>query len=304
MSDRWLRLNYHHLLYFLMVVEEGGLVPAAERLGISHPTISEQVKKLEAQLGVKLFERRGRKLHLTVDGAVVHRHARELFGVGAALVEAVEARSSGRDVLGRVGVDSVLAKLLVRRMLAPMIDGVGEALHLRCVEDDREELVSQLVTRRLDVVLSDAPSQLESGAIHTRRLAHSELLFYAAPDLAERLEGPFPESLHGAPLLVPLAMTRLRRELERWLRERRLRPRIVAEVADSGLVKALGQEGRGVFAMPAAVQDEVERQYDVVAIGAADGVEARVFALTTEAGESNPAVRALLDAFELDPDDR
>jgi len=294
MSDKWMWLNYHHLLYFALVVEEGGLVPAAERLGVSHPTISEQLKKLETQLGLKLFDRRGRRLHLTEDGVAVHRHTRELFGIAAALMESVEARRSGRAVIGRVGIDSVLAKLLVRQLLAPMLDEVGEALQLRCIEDDREQLVGQLRARRLDVVLSDAPSLMQTGDVRARLLARSEIAFFAAPSLIEGLSGEFPACLEGAPMLLPLAMTRLRRELERWLGEVRVRPRVFGEIEDSGLLKALGQDGRGVFAMPLAVADEVERQYRVERIGTAHGVEARVFALTTEAGDSNPAVRALL----------
>lgn len=294
MTDRWLWLNYHHLLYFAMVVEEGGLVPAAQRLGISHPTVSEQVKKLERQLGVELFERRGRKLHLTEDGTVVHEHARELFGVGAALMDAVEARRSGRTVLGRVGVDSVLAKLLVRQLLAPMLDASGEALHLRCVEDDRDRLIQQLVERRLDVVLSDASSQVHSTAVRARLLARSGIAFFAEPRLAGGLDGDFPQCLDGAPVLLPLAMTRLRREIERWFREVGVSPRVVGEIEDSGLLKALGQDGRGVFAMPEAVRAEVTRQYEVECIGSVDEVEARVFALTVESGELNPAVRSLI----------
>lgn len=303
MTDKWMWLNYHHLLYFALVVEEGGLLPAAERLGVSHPTISEQLKKLEAQLGVRLFERRGRKLQLTEDGAVVHGHARELFGIGAALMEVVEARRSGRTVLARVGIDSVLAKLLVRQLLAPMLDASGEGLHLRCVEDEREQLISQLLARRLDVVLSDAPSHLQGNVVRTSLLTHSPIAFFASPELAAEmdLERGFPRALDGAPFLVPFAMTRQRRELERWLGEHRVRPRIVAEIADSGLLKAFGQDGRGVFAMPEAVRQEVERQYDVVCIGASASVEARVFALTTEASETNPAVRTLLDAHGADP---
>lgn len=298
MTDKWMWLNYHHLLYFALVVEEGGLLPAAERLGVSHPTISEQLKKLERQLGVRLFERRGRKLQLTDDGAAVHHHARELFGIGAALMEVVEARRSGRTVLARVGIDSVLAKLLVRQLLAPMLDSSGEALLLRCVEDEREQLIAQLLARRLDVVLSDAPSHLQGDVVRQRLCTHSRIAFFAAPELIDQLglaEG-FPGSLDGAPFLVPFAMTRQRRELERWLGEQRVRPRIVAEIADSGLLKAFGQDGRGVFAMPEAVRGEIERQYDVVCIGTAASVEARVFALTTEASEANPAVRALLAA--------
>ncbi len=287
-------LNYHHLLYFMLVVEEGGLVPAAERLGVSHSTISEQLKKLEARLGVSLFDRRGRKLHLTEDGSVVHKHAREMFGIGAELLEAVEARQEGRNVLARVGIDSVLAKLLVRDLLSPLIDAVGEALHLRCVEDDREALIGQLVSRRLDVVLSDAPTQLHSGMVQTSLLVRGGVAFFGAPKLAQGRLRSFPSSLDGAPFLMPLAMTRLRRELERWMGERRLRPRIVAEIEDSGLLKAFGQSGHGIFVMPAAVRDEVERQYEVRCLGIVEDVEARVFAMTTEATAENPAVRALL----------
>ena len=298
MTDKWMWLNYHHLLYFAMVVEEGGLVPAAQRLGVSHPTVSEQLKKLEGQLGVKLFERRGRRLALTDDGSVVHRHARELFGVGAALMEAVEARAKGRTVLARVGVDSVLAKLLVRQLLSPVLDTLGDALHLRCVEDDREALIEQLIARRLDVVLSDGPSQLYPTSVETRLLARSRISLFAAPDLARELRKDFPRNLNGAPLLLPLAMTRLRLELERWFEREQVEPRVVAEIEDSGLLKAFGQDGRGMFAMPEAVDDEVERQYQVQTVGTIDSVEARVFALTTESGESNRAIRCLLDAHE------
>ena len=295
MDDKWLHLNYHHLLYFALVVQEGGLVPAANRLGISHPTVSEQVKKLEAQLGLRLFERRGRRLQLTEAGRVVYRHARELFGVGAALVEAVEAWRGGRTVLGRIGIDSVLAKLVVRRVLAPVLDGLGDALHLRCVEEGRDELLQELQARHLEVVLSDASSGAAPEGLRTRQLDSSEIAFFAAPRLIDQLEGPFPGCLENAPFLLPLALTRLRRELERWLGERRIQPRIVGEIADSGLLKALGQDGRGVFAMPASVASEIEHQYDVRMLGLADGLEARVFAVTTAAAEDHPVVRQLFD---------
>jgi LysR family transcriptional activator of nhaA len=139
--------------------------------------------------------------------------------------------------------------------------------------------------------------------VRTRLCTHSHIAFFAAPALADALHlaSDFPRALDGAPFLVPFAMTRQRRELERWLGEQRVQPRIVAEIADSGLLKAFGQDGRGVFAMPTAVRAEVERQYGVVCIGTAPTVEARVFALTTAASEANPAVRALLDAHDVTP---
>ena len=58
-------LNYHHLLYFWTVVREGGVSKAAAKLRLSQPTISAQVKMLEASLGERLLERQGRTLALT-----------------------------------------------------------------------------------------------------------------------------------------------------------------------------------------------------------------------------------------------
>ena len=55
-------LNYHHLLYFWTVVREGRISRAAEKLRVSQPTISAQLKLLEEALGERLFHRQGRTL--------------------------------------------------------------------------------------------------------------------------------------------------------------------------------------------------------------------------------------------------
>ena len=83
-------LNYHHLLYFWMVAREGGLAPAGKALRLSQSSLSGQIKRLEEQLGLTLFERRGRKLELT-ETAVMENVAttaetlRDLKALGLAL---------------------------------------------------------------------------------------------------------------------------------------------------------------------------------------------------------------------------
>ncbi|MFL5415379.1 MAG: LysR family transcriptional regulator, partial [Myxococcales bacterium] len=64
-------LNYHHLLYFWTAVREGGIARAAEKLRLSHPTLSAQIRTLEESLGEKLFQRKGRSLEPTEMGRVV-----------------------------------------------------------------------------------------------------------------------------------------------------------------------------------------------------------------------------------------
>ena len=72
-------LNLHHLLYFRAVAREGGVVKAAERLNVSPPTVSAQVKQLEEQVGDKLFSRTGRRLVLTDLGRTVLHYADGIF---------------------------------------------------------------------------------------------------------------------------------------------------------------------------------------------------------------------------------
>ncbi|MEM7604514.1 MAG: LysR family transcriptional regulator [Myxococcota bacterium] len=292
-------LNYHHLLYFTAVVDEGGLAAAADRLGVTHPTVSEQVKKLEAQLGLQLFHRKGRRLQLTEDGKMVHGYAGQIFGIGSALLEAVEGRRVGSSVLCRVGVDSVLPKLMVSRCLAPMVDGLGSALRLRCVEDERAALLTSLRGRQLDLVLSDGPAAAAvSSPLTSTRLATSKLGLFAAPALARALKERFPESLDGAPFLLPMPATRFRRDLERWLGSHRLRPHVAAEMEDSALIKIFGQEGRGVFATPLSIADEVIDQYGVALVGVAEGVTSSVFAIGRD--EPHRAVDLVRDAARAD----
>src|SRR4029453_17618421 len=89
-------LNYHHLLYFWVVAREGGMSKAAERLGLSQPTISAQIKMLEAALGERLFQRKGRPLVPPEVGRIVERYADGIFTVGRELLETLKGRPSGR----------------------------------------------------------------------------------------------------------------------------------------------------------------------------------------------------------------
>ena len=89
-------LNYHHLFYFWTVVREGGISKAGEKLRLSQPTISAQIKLLEDALEERLFQRQGRTLVLTDVGRVVDRYASEIFTAGSELLETLKGRPSGR----------------------------------------------------------------------------------------------------------------------------------------------------------------------------------------------------------------
>lgn len=95
------RLNYHHLLYFWTVVRAGSVSAASRELGVSQPTVSEQVRMFERELGQKLFQRAGRNLAVTDFGRMVFRHANRIFRGGDALMEAIRKYRRASPRAGR-----------------------------------------------------------------------------------------------------------------------------------------------------------------------------------------------------------
>lgn len=289
-------LNYHHLLYFWTAAREGGITRASEVLRLSQPTLSAQIRALEADLGEKLFEKAGRGVALTEAGKVVFRYADEIFGLGRELREALAGRAVLRRPLLAVGISDVLPKLMVQKLLAPAL-ALPEAPRLRCVEDETDRLLAALATHDLDLVLTDRPLDPKARLkAFSHLLAESGVGIFAPPAVARQLKGPFPACLQEAPWLLPLSGTALRRGLDQWMATQGLRPRIVGEFGDSALLKAFGQGGAGLFAAPEATASEVVRQYHVKRLGRAEGVQERIYAVNVERRLRHPAVQALREA--------
>ncbi|MGE5815389.1 MAG: transcriptional activator NhaR [Acidobacteriota bacterium] len=289
-------LNYHHLLYFWTVAREGGVARAADKLRVSQPTVSAQVRALEQALGERLFQKEGRRLVLTEVGRTVTQFADDIFSLGQELLDTVHDRPTGRPLRLNVGVTDVVPKLLAYRLIAPALT-MATPVRVVCREGKPEPLFAELAIHALDLVVADAP--VPSGVrvrVHNHAIGESGVSFFAGPALARRLKGRFPRNLDGAPLLLPSEGSALRRPLEQWLDQQRARPVIVGEFDDSALMKSFGEAGVGVFVAPSLVGDEVKRQYNVRQIGETDQVRERLYAVTAERKVKHEAVLRILDA--------
>jgi LysR family transcriptional activator of nhaA len=127
-------------------------------------------------------------------------------------------------------------------------------------------------------------------------LGECGITFFGAPALAEAYAPGFPRSLDGAPLLLPTEGTTLRRSLAQWFDDNGVRPRVVAEVGDSALLKTFGQAGMALFAGPSAIEPEIRRQYGVSVVGRADELRERFYAISVERRLKHPAVLAISQA--------
>lgn len=288
-------LNHNHLYYFWMVAREGGVTRASEELMVSQPTISAQLKELEAALGHRLFDRAGRGRVLTEAGRIAFNYANEMFSLSQELINALEHRTGGRPLRLAVGVLDVIPKPVVRDLLAPALR-LPQPVRLVCREDKADRLLADLAARRTDVVLSDGPI---GTAVQIRGfnhlLAESGVSFFAAPELAGKLRSGFPKSLDGAPMLLPTDHTAVRRSLNHWLDAKRVHPVVAGEFDDSELMFWFGQSGAGVFPVPSMTRAKIMRDLGVKLVGKTEDVRERFYAITLEEEPKHPAVVTLCE---------
>src|SRR4051794_28274716 len=171
-------MELRHLRYFVAIAEERSFTRAAERLWVAQPGLSTQIRRLETELGVQLFERHPRGVDLTDAGELFLERAR------ATLTAAEAARSTGRD----------LAEGLVGSVRLGIVTGAGwpgtsaflrrfarerPAVELTVVESYGGTLLRDLRDGRLDAMI--APSELGSPELGRLRLGREPWVVLAGP---------------------------------------------------------------------------------------------------------------------------
>jgi len=287
------RLNYQHLERFWAVVREGGVTRASQKLHVSQPTVSAQVRTLETSLGRRLFARSGRGLVLTDFGRTIYRYADEIFGLGRDLMDTAQGRLAGHPLRLTAGVANVVPKLIACRILEPALK-LPEGVQLECLEDTPEQLLAQLALHHLDLVLADAPvGPTVKVRAFNHLLGECGVSVLGRPQLARAHRRGFPRSLDRAPFLLPRANSALRRSMEDWFDKQGVSPRVVGSFDDSALLKAFGQVGAGLFAAPTAIEAEVCQQYGVRLVGRPESVREQFYVITVERTPKHPAVVAI-----------
>ena len=289
------RLNYHHLLYFWTVAKYGGLSRAAEELLLTRSTLSAQIHSLESTLGQQLMRRHGRQLKLTDTGRVVFEYCERMFAIGRELGEVVGDQKLQRPKQLRVGVADVIPRLMLGKLLRPLLVG-QEAVRLVCREDHARTLLAELSIHNLDLVISDSPVGSSAHIRgHSHRLGASAVAIFGSKAMALKFKGNFPRSLDGAPFLLPGADSMLRSDLEKWFGSKGVRPKIVGEFDDRDMLEVFGQQEIGLFPAPMAIRRELAREHGAALVGLAGDVEEEYFAITIERNITHPSIQSLIE---------
>lgn len=290
-------MNLKHLRYFWVTARAGSVAAASQQLHLTPQTVSAQIKLLENELGAALFQPAGRGIELTKAGRVALSYADEMFALGQDLVLSLRAAGLEEPTAAAfsVGISNTLPKSLSHRLLLSLRQ-LTHPVRLICREGSIEGLLGELALHRIEMILADRP--MPPGLAvrgHSRKLGDSAVAFFVAPSLHQP-HRPFPDCLNGSPLLLPGLNAVVRSEIDRWLGETRLSPRVVGEFDDSALMKVFAQAGAGYFPAAAIISDEICARYGVLEVGRLESVRETVWLISTERRIQNPEVRAVLQA--------
>lgn len=288
-----LNFSYKHLYYFWVVAKEGSITNAAARLGMAVQTVSTQVRELERSLGYALLKPAGRGLALTEAGIATMRQADQIFHLGEQLPDVISSAVADPGIRLAVGISDGLPKLVVRRLMQPILR--EPHLRLQCHEDEFDDLLGDLALHRFDAVLADRAAPANPNVkLYSHLVGSSSIAWYAPASLYVAARKGFPNSLATVPVLLPTTHVATRARLDLWFERNAIRPRMVGEFEDSALLKTFGASGMGVFPATELVHDELVAQYNVKRVGACDGVEEHFHLIVAEKKVQHPLVQKLL----------
>ncbi|MBD9531181.1 LysR family transcriptional regulator [Comamonas sp. CMM01] len=296
-------LNFRHLYYFWIVVQEGGFSRAAERLGMAVQTVSMQVRDLEKALGHQLLKPAGRGVALTDAGQAAFARADEVFHLGQRITDEVREAASTGTVKLSVGLSDGISKLAAHALLEPVL--ATPQLRLVCHEGEFEELLSELALHQLDVVLAgQAAPPNPNRRLRSERIARSTIQWFGPTTLVKKAaRDQFPQSLAHLPVLLPTSHSPLRAALDQWFHAIHVRPRVVGEFEDSALLAVFAARGLGVFPVSELGAKDVSLVRGLRQLGSSLDVAEEVHAIWSRRGQNHPLVRQLL-AGGQGPDDQ
>jgi len=284
-------LNYNHLRYFWAVAHDGNLTRTAARLNLTQSALSVQIRKLEANLGHALFERRGRMLHLTEAGRIALDHADSIFATGEEMLGTLREAGTVRQAL-RLGALATLSRNFQMEFLAPLLGRDDIELVLR--SGGTGELLRSLESLSLDVVLLNQPPARDAlTRFVSYRLAERAVSLIGTPARLRKRRS-LAERLKHHPVILPTTETSIRTGFDALVDRLGLRPRIVAEVDDMAMMRLLAREDIGLAVLPPiVVKDEIAAGL-LVAGDVLPGIAESFYAVTLERRFPNPLLRALI----------
>ncbi len=295
-------LNYHHLRYFRVIARELNLTRAAEKLNLSAPALSVQLKQLEESLGHPLFERGRRGLKLTEAGMLALDYAHTIGRAGEELMDVMQNRQRGGRQVLRVGAVATLSRNFQLEFLRPAVHRADVEVIIR--SGALRDLLMALHSHEVDLVLSNQPARRDIERPWLSHLLAEQSVSLVGVPAWKKKKLRFPEGFRDVPVILPSMESNTRAAFDRLTAAAGARPRIMAEVDDMAMLRLLAREGEGLALVPpVVVRDEIESGVLVETHRIAQ-IRETFYAITPSRRFPNPLVGELVEGMAGKPKKR
>jgi DNA-binding transcriptional LysR family regulator len=235
-------VNYRRLEYFLAVVDAGTVTAAAEELRIAQPALSRQLRTLEREIKMPLFETRGNRLVLTQAAHAFVQLARRLIQQTRATEEAVIALRTGE--VSTLTVAATTAS--IRGFLAPFISTTTGEDPLLLARETTHFGIHETLLHGADFIVSPTTQRPDLETLDLGSIPLKAYVGAAHPWAAEGRAEVTLEELSAGPLILPSHASVSRYMLDDALSQQRLKPSSIHECEDGLSIQALAAAGRGI----------------------------------------------------------
>ncbi|MBI6854958.1 LysR family transcriptional regulator [Pseudomonas cichorii] len=241
------RLNLNHLHTFSLVIAHGSFSAAAERLNLTQPAVSLQVRQLEEHLNLRLIERVGKRIKPTSAGSTLLEHASRIDAVVEDAM--LELASHAHGIAGQIAIGTGATACI--HLLPPMLQDLRQRfpdLDVRVSTGNTDGILKAVEENRLDLALVTLPASGRS--LEVTPLLEDEFVAIFASQQDPLPEAFTPRALSDYPLVVFEAGSSTRLLINEWYLQAGIRIKPVMELGSIEAIKEMVAAGLGYSIVP------------------------------------------------------
>jgi len=286
-------MEMHQLKYFLAIADTGNFTRAAELCHVSQPSLSQQIIKLEEEVGHRLFDRMGRRVQLTDAGRLLLEHARAVITtVENATRELRETRGQGFGRLA-IGVIPTIAPFVLPQALAAFARAHPN-VELIVQEDYTAHILAGLTAGELDVAIAALPIADENLVVEVLGTEPLLLVLPKGHHLAGKRRVLL-RDISGEPFVLISDVHCLGEQVMSFCRGHEIEPRIVCRGAQISTVQAMVALGQGISLLPAMAGHQDSDRRRVYQLLAEDPPERTIVAVRHRHRFKTPQARTFIE---------
>lgn len=292
-------MHLHQLKYFVSVVKTGSITKAAKHCFISQPSISQQISKLEENIGKKLFMKIDGKLVLTKPGNILYEQAVKILTSVDDAKRYIRDADSNKGGEVRIGILPTLAPFILPNALQALSEKYTDvAILIR--EEISESLIAAAQQGELDILIESLPFNKKNLDIEPLFSDPFYLAVHKSHPLASSKEIHL-NSLEGMPFILLEDIHCMTRQIEQFCFSEQFVPKVVFQASQISTIELLIESNYGVSILPAiaTIQKDTDSQIRYVKLVSENQPPKREIVLATVKDRYfSPAAKYFIDTIK------